>query len=65
MRRGVLCKVNAREELEILRQARLDAQRIVNRLGLLYGDVFILNGPEADAARAAAIARRQLLDHSE
>ncbi len=35
--RGVLCKVNAREELEILRQAWLDAQRIINRLGLLYG----------------------------
>jgi len=46
--RGVLCKVSARGELEILRQARLDAQRIVNRLGLLYGKVDV-EGPERRA----------------
>ena len=48
MTRGVICNVNARDELEILRQARLDAQRIVVRLGLLYGKVDS-DGPERRA----------------
>lgn len=51
--RGVLCKVSAQEELEILRQARLDAQRIIGRIGLLYGDVGFLAGPEGEVKRRA------------
>lgn len=58
--RGVLCKVTVREELEILRQARLDAQRIVNRLGLLYG-VPHADGPEWGAIVMANTMRNALV----
>jgi len=59
--RATLCKVSAQEELSILRDARLDAQRIIGRLGLLYGRE-VWGGPEQKAVAAVLNLRQHLTD---